>query len=170
MTLNSTFQQGFFIGLIFLGLVLLNKWRNGFGAGTSAPWERCSGPAAGKSCSSLKIDESKCNQMQPLLDPLSNPGLAVPQRSVEKLGMRLLRNLRRDLPDAGDHLPGPVPEGKLPAVDLTRRRILATSFLAFFSGPFFRISKARKRARDKLIRPPGYCPEIRAGASSAANA
>ncbi len=44
-------------------------------------------------------------------------------------------------------------------MDLTRRKIILTSAMAFLSVPFFRISKAVKRASEKLIRPPGSLPE-----------
>jgi MauM/NapG family ferredoxin protein len=48
---------------------------------------------------------------------------------------------------------------RIEVVDLSRRRLLFTTFLGLFAVPFFRLTPVRKRASEKLIRPPGALPE-----------
>jgi hypothetical protein len=47
----------------------------------------------------------KMHQMQPLHDSLPDAGASLSGRELEELGMRLLRDVRGDLPDGGHHLP-----------------------------------------------------------------
>ncbi len=62
LTLNTTFRQGFLLGLIFLGGVLLNKIRERFWCRYVCPLGALLGLFSRYNLFKLKIDESKCTQ------------------------------------------------------------------------------------------------------------
>ena len=159
LMLNATFRQGFFIGLIFLGAVLLNKGRERFWCRYVCPLGALLGLCGRYNLFKLRLDEAKCTKCD--LCSIHCPTQASPfpagqWKSSECVYCETCAAL---CPSRAISFPARFRMEKLPAVDFTRRRILATSFLALFSVPFFRISNARKRADEKLIRPPGALPE-----------
>jgi MauM/NapG family ferredoxin protein len=159
LMMNTTFRQGFFIGLIFLGVVLLNKWRERFWCRYVCPLGALLGLFGRYNLFKLEIDEAKCTKCN--LCSIHCPTQASPFPADQGKSSECLycETCAAICPTRAITFPVRFHKEKLPAVDLSRRRILATSFLALFSVPFFRISKARKRASEKLIRPPGALPE-----------
>ncbi|MCK7489645.1 MAG: 4Fe-4S binding protein [Anaerotruncus sp.] len=100
--------------------------------------------------------------MRPLHPALRDAGPAVPERQVEERRVRLLPELRLDLPDRGHRLPLSARPEKLTNVsnvDLSRRKLLLTTLLGLVAVPFFRLTPSHKRASLKLIRPPGSLDE-----------
>jgi MauM/NapG family ferredoxin protein len=159
MTLNATFRGGFFIGLIFLGFLLLNMWRERFWCRYVCPTGAFLGLASRFSLFKLKVDEDKCIKCS--LCSIHCPTQAKPYPSGEWKSSECVycETCAAICPTQAITFPLRLKSEQAPKVDLTRRKLLLTSALAFLSVPFFRISQARKRASEKLLRPPGSLPE-----------
>jgi polyferredoxin len=159
LTLNGTFQGGFFIGLMFLGLVLVNIWRERFWCRYICPLGAMLGLMSRFNLFKLKIDEAKCTKCNLCSIHCETQAAPFPNDQWKSSECVYCETCAAICPTRAITFPVRIQKEKLPAVDLTKRRLLTTSFLAFFSVPFFRLSKARKRAGEKLIRPPGSLPE-----------
>lgn len=159
LTLNSTFIQGFAIGLIFLVFLLLNKWRERFWCRYVCPTGALLGLFGRLNLFKLKIDESKCTKCN--LCSIHCPTQAAPFPNDQWKSSECIycETCAAVCPTGAITFPVRFKQEKAPAVDFTRRRVMASSLLALFSVPFFRISLARKRASEKLLRPPGSLPE-----------
>jgi len=159
LTINGTFQQGFFIGAIFFALVLLNIWRERFWCRYVCPLGAFLGLASRFNVFKLKVDEAKCikcNLCTLHCETQANPWPSDAWKSSECVYCETCAAI---CPTAAISFPAKAAAEKTPGVDLSRRKLLLTSALAFFAVPFFRISQAAKRASEKLIRPPGALPE-----------
>jgi len=159
LTLNPIFQQGFFLGLVFLVFLVLNKWRERFFCRVLCPAGALLGLFSRFNLFKLKIDSAKCTKCG--LCSIHCPTQAGPFPDDQWKSSECLycETCAAICPTGAISFPARLKKEKLPAVDLSRRRMLVASFLAFFSVPFFRIGAARKRASEKLIRPPGALPE-----------
>jgi len=159
LTLNSVFPLGFFLGLIFLAFVLLNKDRERFYCRYVCPTGAMLGLFSRFNLFKLKIDESACTKCG--LCSIRCPTQASPFPAGQWKSSECIycETCAAVCPVRAITFPVRLKKEALPAVDLTRRRLLGASFLAFFSVPFFRIGGARKRASEKCIRPPGALPE-----------
>lgn len=159
LTLNSVFPQGFLLGFIFLGFVLLNKGRERFFCRYLCPTGALLGLFSRFNLFKLQIDDSKCTKCN--LCSIHCPTQASPFPSGQWKSSECIycETCAAICPSGAISFPARLKKEALPAVDLSRRRLLGASFLAFFSVPFFRISGARKRAGEKCIRPPGSLPE-----------
>lgn len=159
LTLNTTFRQGFLLGLIFLGAVLLNKIRERFWCRYVCPLGALLGLFSRYNLFKLKIDESKCTQCGLCSIHCQTQAAPFPAGGWKSSECVYCETCAAICPERAITFPVRLGAEKPPAVALTRRRLLATSFLAFFSVPFFRITSARTRADEHLIRPPGSLPE-----------
>jgi MauM/NapG family ferredoxin protein len=159
LTLNSVFQQGFLIGLLFLGAVMLNLKRERFWCRHVCPAGALLGLMSRWNIFKVRVDEDKCIKCN--LCSIHCPTQASPYPNAEWKSSECItcETCAAICPTSAVTLPVRWKGETLPAVDFSRRRVLATAALAFASVPFFRISKARKRAHEKLIRPPGALPE-----------
>jgi len=159
LTVNATFRGGFVIGLIFLGLVLLNMWRERFWCRYVCPAGAFLGVASRWSVFKLKVDEEKCIKCNLCTLHCETQAHPYPEKDWKNPECIYCETCAAICPTAAITFPVRRKDEKAPAVDLSRRKLLLASFLAFFSVPFFRISPAAKRAHEKLIRPPGALPE-----------
>jgi polyferredoxin len=159
LTLNATFQQGFLIGLIFFGFALLNMFRERFWCRYLCPLGAFLGLAGRWNIFKLKIDEQKCIKCHLCTIHCQTQAHPYPNDQWKSSECVYCETCAAVCPTAAISFPVKNAPEKAPDVDLTRRKILLASFLAFFSVPFFRISRAAKRAHEKLIRPPGALPE-----------
>ncbi|MHB8055638.1 MAG: 4Fe-4S binding protein, partial [Candidatus Aminicenantales bacterium] len=159
LTLNPIFQQGFVLGVIFLGFIVLNKWRERFFCRSICPTGALLGLFSRFNLLKLHIDGAACISCN--LCSIHCPTQAGPFPNDQWKSSECVycETCAAICPTAAISFPARLKKEKLPAVDFSRRRLLAASFLAFFSVPFFRISQTRIRANEKLIRPPGALPE-----------
>ncbi len=159
LALNSTFLQGFFIGLLFLGAVLLNIYRERFWCRYLCPLGAFLGLASRWNLLKLKIDMNKCidcNLCTIHCETQANPYPNEDWRSSECVYCFTCSSI---CPTSAIGFPAKFAPEQIEKVDVSRRKLIITSLLGLFAVPFFRISPARKRASAKLIRPPGALPE-----------
>ncbi len=159
LSVNQTFQQGFFLGLIFLGLVLLNWTRERFWCRYLCPLGALLGLLARWNVVKVRIDEKKCidcNLCTLHCQTQANPYPNKEWRSHECVYCYTCAAI---CPTAAVSFPVTRRTEKFEVVDFSRRKLFLTSALAIIAAPFFKITPARKRAANKLIRPPGALPE-----------
>jgi len=159
MTLNATFQQGFFIGLVLLAIVLLNMVRERFWCRYVCPLGAFLGLASRWNIFKLRVDERKCIKCNLCTLHCETQAHPWPDKDWKSSECVYCETCAAICPTKAITFPVKGTPEKAPAVDLTRRKLILTSLLAFLSVPFFRISESVKRAHEKLIRPPGALPE-----------
>jgi MauM/NapG family ferredoxin protein len=159
LTVNATFRQGFFIGLIFLGFVLLNMFRERFWCRSICPAGAFLGVVSRWNLFKLRVDEKKCIKCNLCTLQCQTQADPYPETEWKSSECVYCETCASVCPTSAITFPLRGTPERLPAVDLSRRKILLASFLAIFSVPLFRISQAVKRAHEKLIRPPGALPE-----------
>lgn len=159
LDINATFIQGFFLGTLFLGLILLNMTRERFWCRYLCPLGAFLGLAARWNILKLRIDPEKCiecglctRQCQTQADPF-------PEKNWKSTECDYCFTCAAVCPTAAIQFPVKARPESVKAIDLDRRRVLLTSIVGALAVPFFRLSPARIRASEKLIRPPGALPE-----------
>jgi len=159
LTINKTFHQGLFIGVIFLGIILLNLYRERF-------WCRCLCPAgallgflARWNLVKVKVDADKCIQCKNCSLHCQTQAAPYPNENWLPGECVYCYSCSSKCPTAAITFPVralPVPSK---SIDFSRRKWIFSSMLGIAIAPLFRISAAAKRASEKLIRPPGALPE-----------
>jgi MauM/NapG family ferredoxin protein len=159
LSLNGVFLQGFFIGALFLGLLLLNMTRERFWCRYLCPLGAFLGLFARWNLLKLRIDEDKCIQCNLCTRQCQTQADPFPNTEWKRSECDYCFTCGAVCPTAAIGFgPRPAPEDRK-LVDLDRRRLIITSFVGFLAAPFFRLSPARARASERLIRPPGALPE-----------
>lgn len=159
LDINAIFIQGFFIGTIFIGIVLLNMVRERFWCRYICPLGALLGLVSRWNIFDLKIDKDRCIdcglctiQCQTQANPFPNEGW----KSSECVYCFTCAAI---CPTNAVKFPAKFSAEKVEAIDLSRRKLLFTSLLGIFATPFFRLTPTRHRASERLIRPPGALPE-----------
>ncbi len=159
LSVNSTFVQGFFIGALFVGIVLLNISRERFWCRFLCPLGALLGLISRWSVLRLKIDPQKCikcNLCNIHCETQANP---YPEEEWKISECVFCFTCSSICPTAAIEFPMKMTLEQAPQPDLSRRKLLLTTFLGLIASPFFRLSPSTKRASPKLIRPPGALPE-----------
>jgi polyferredoxin len=159
LAVNSTFRQGFFIGFIFIGILLLNISRERFWCRYLCPLGALLALVSRWNVFKLKIDSQKCiecNLCNIHCETLASP---FPEEEWKSAECDYCFSCGSLCPTSaiGFH-PASSPEA-VEKIDLSRRKLIFSTLLAVFAIPFFRISPSTKRSSPKLIRPPGALPE-----------
>jgi MauM/NapG family ferredoxin protein len=159
LAVNAVFLPGFGIGLLFLGAVLLNLWKERFWCRYLCPAGALLGLAARGNILKLRIDEDACikcglcSQHCPTqAEPYPNPKW----RSSECVYCATCAAI---CPTAAIGFPASAKPERLKTIDVRKRRLVLASLAGLAAVPLFRLSAFRKRVHPKLIRPPGARPE-----------
>ena len=159
LAVNAVFLQGFTIGLLFLGALLLNLWKERFWCRYLCPAGALLGLASRWNVLKLRIDEEACikcglctQHCQTQADPYPNPKWRSSE-CVECLTCAAI------CPTAAIGFPASPRLEPIKTIDVRKRRVVLASLAGLAAAPLFRIAPAAKRAHLKLIRPPGARPE-----------
>lgn len=157
--INSIFIQGFFLGMIFLGVILLNLARERFWCRYLCPLGAFLGLLSRWNILKLRIDMDKCIKCNLCTIQCETQANPYPEEDWKSSECVYCFTCSAICPTGaiGFH-PALNPE-HLESINLSRRKVLLSSFLGLIAIPFFRISPLRSRASEKLIRPPGALPE-----------
>lgn len=159
LAINSTFHQGFFIGLLFIAAAGLNLVRERFWCRFLCPLGAFLALISRWNLLRLKIDKEKCIRCHLCTLQCETQANPYPREDWSKPECVYCFTCASICPTAAvgfDFKMGAEPG---PAVNLSRRKLLFTSAVAMVATPFFRITPANKRAAARLIRPPGALPE-----------
>lgn len=159
LSINSIFQQGFFIGAILIGIVLLNISRERYWCRYLCPLGAFLGLIARWNVIKLKIDTQKCIECGLCNIQCQTQANPFPEEEWKSSECIYCFTCSAICPTSAIEFPMRTTPEEIIRVDLSRRRLIFTSFLGFLVVPFFRLSPSTKRASPKLIRPPGALPE-----------
>ncbi len=156
--INSHFNQGFFIGLIFLTIILLNLLTSRFWCKYICPLGALLGLISRLNFMKIEINKDTCIECN--LCSMNCSGQAQPFPEEEWKITECIYCFK-----CGALCPVKAIDFKfkfLPrekSINLERRKWVFTAVLGALAVPFFRIGLANKRSSPQLIRPPGALPE-----------
>jgi MauM/NapG family ferredoxin protein len=159
LDINAIFIQGFFIGTIFIGIVLLNMVRERFWCRYICPLGALLGLVSRWNIFDLKIDKDRCIDCALCTIQCQTQANPFPNEDWKSSECVYCFTCAAICPTNAILFPAKFAAEKVETIDLSRRKLLFTSLLGIFAMPFFRISPTRHRANEKLIRPPGALPE-----------
>ncbi|MFC2169032.1 4Fe-4S binding protein [Acidobacteriota bacterium] len=159
LAVNSTFRQGFFIGVLFIGLILLNMSRERFWCRYICPLGAFLGIASRWNIIKLKIDPQKCTECNLCTIHCQTQADPFPNEKWKSSECVYCYTCSAICPTSAIGFPLGIEPAKIETVNLSRRKLIYFSLLGAFAVPFFRISPSVKRTSDKLIRPPGALSE-----------
>jgi MauM/NapG family ferredoxin protein len=157
--INATFFQGLFVGAIFMGIVLLNMSRERFWCRYICPLGAFLGFASRANVFSLKIDPDKCIKCNLCTIHCQTQANPYPDERWKSSECVYCFTCSAICPTDAIRFPVKLSPERIETVNLSRRKLIFTSLLGFLAVPFFRLTPVKKRASEKLIRPPGALPE-----------
>ncbi len=159
LTLNATFLQGFFIGLIFIGILLLNLSRERFWCRYLCPLGAFLALISRWNILKLKIDPQRCIECNLCNIHCETQASPFPEEKWRSPECDYCFTCSSICPTSAIGFPLQYGPEKIESVNLDRRKLIFSSILAVVAVPFFRLSPSWKRSSPKLIRPPGALPE-----------
>lgn len=159
LTLNATFQQGFFVGLVFIGAVLLNMKKERFWCRYLCPAGALLGVFSRGNVFKLRINADQCIKCGLCTQHCQTQADPYPNEKWKRAECVYCETCAAICPTAAISFPAKAAPEKLGSIALSRRRVVLTTLLGIAAVPLFRISPSAKRAHQKLIRPPGSLPE-----------
>jgi len=161
-TINTTFIQGFAVGLLFLGAIALNARKERFWCRYLCPTGALLALLSRWNLLKLRIDEEKCIKCGLCAQHCETQARPYPNESWKSGECVYCMTCASICPTAAIGFPLRARFEKLTNVsnvNLSRRKLLLTTLAGLVAAPFFRLTPSRKRASLKLIRPPGALPE-----------
>lgn len=159
LDINAVFFQGFFLGTIFIGIVLLNMVRERFWCRYICPLGAMLGLVSRWNIFDVRINEEKCIKCGLCTIHCQTQANPYPNENWKSAECVYCLTCAAICPTNAVEFPAKFSAEKIENIDLSRRKLLFTSLLGIFAIPFFRLTPVRKRASEKLIRPPGALAE-----------
>ena len=159
LDINPVFAQAFFIGSLFLAVMLLNMHRERFWCRYLCPLGALLGLFSRWNILKLTIDPKKCIECNLCTIHCETQANPFPNDEWKSSECIYCFTCSAICPTNAIQFPlRPGPE-KIEKIDLSRRKLILTSLVSVIAAPFFRLSPKSARASEKLIRPPGALPE-----------
>ncbi len=161
-TFNVTFIHGFLVGLLFLGALALNAWKERFWCRYLCPTGALLGFLSRWNVLKLRIDEEKCIQCGLCTQHCETQANPFPREKWKSAECVYCETCASICPTGAIGFPlsgEPEKMTNLSNVNLSRRKLLLTTFVGMATVPLFRLTPVLKRASLKLIRPPGSLAE-----------
>lgn len=159
LDINTVFIQGLFIGSLFIGLVLLNMTRERFWCRYLCPLGALLGVFSRWNLLKLRIDEEACIQCRLCTRECQTQADPFPNENWKRSECDYCFTCASVCPTAAIGFGPKAAAQDKKLVNLDRRKLILTSLLGAVVVPFFRLTPARSRSSEKLIRPPGALPE-----------
>jgi polyferredoxin len=159
LTINRTFHQGLFIGLIFLGVLLLNLCRERFWCRYLCPAGALLALLARWNLVKVKVDSQKCIQCKICTLHCQTQATPFPNKDWQPGECVYCYACSSRCPTAAIRFPFHASPAIPKSIDFARRKWIFSTMFSLAVVPLFRISASVKRASEKLIRPPGALPE-----------
>ncbi|MFQ6108948.1 MAG: 4Fe-4S binding protein [Candidatus Aminicenantales bacterium] len=159
LAINTTFFQGFFIGAIFIALVLLNIARERFWCRYLCPLGAFLGLISRWNVLKLRINPKKCIECELCTIHCQTEANPFPLEEWKSSECDYCFTCSAICPTDAIRFPVKSHPEELVRVNLSRRKLILTSFLGLVAVPFFGVSPSSRRASERLIRPPGALPE-----------
>jgi MauM/NapG family ferredoxin protein len=159
LAVNSVFRQGFFLGVLFIGIVLLNLSRERYWCRYLCPLGAFLGLISRWNVMKLKIDPKKCIDCRLCTIHCPTQARPYPEEDWKSSECIYCYTCSAICPTSAVSFPLKSKPEEIVRINLSRRKLIFTSILGIAAIPFFRLSPSSRRASPKLIRPPGALPE-----------
>jgi len=159
LAVNSIFTQGFLIGIIFSGLILLNLAHERFWCRYFCPLGALLGIFSRWNIFKLRINSQQCIECGLCNLHCQTEAHPFPQKDWRSSECDYCFTCAAICPTSAIGFPGQLLPEDISAINLSRRKLIFSSILGVLAIPFFRFSSSAKRASPQLIRPPGALPE-----------
>ncbi len=157
-TINSHFHQGFFIGLLFLTVILLNLSTSRFWCKYICPLGALLGLISRLNLMKIKVNNESCIECDLCSTNCSGQAQPFPNEEWKITECIYCFKCGKICPvEAIDFKFEIIPRKK--SINLERRKWIFTAILGALAIPFFRIGPSNKRSSPQLIRPPGALKE-----------
>lgn len=159
LDINTVFQQALLLGIIFVGLIMLNIKKERFWCRYLCPLGALLGLVGRWGRLKLRIDMDKCIKCGLCTIHCETQANPYPLEDWNISECVYCFTCASICPTSALSFPikfSPQPSAH---INLPRRRIVTAALLGVFSVPFFRLTPVRQRASAKCIRPPGALPE-----------
>ena len=160
LTVNRTFHQGLFIGVVFLAIVLLNLSRERFFCRYLCPAGALLGVLGRWNLVKVRVDKEKCNECRACALHCQTQAAPFPNKDWRPSECVYCYACSIRCPSAAITFPLTAAPVKPKRIDVAGRRWILSGALGLAVVPLFRISTS-SRAPERLIRPPGALPEPR---------
>ncbi|MGQ9617741.1 MAG: 4Fe-4S binding protein [Candidatus Aminicenantia bacterium] len=152
-------SQGVFLGLIFIGILLLNFISERFWCKSICPLGALLGLLSSFTLLKLKISKVKCSECNLCNIVCPSGANPFPEEKWKPTECFYCFNCAEKCPYAEVRFPLSFNLSSKRNFDLSRRKLITVSLFSLFSFPLFRTTFTRKRANPSLIRPPGAVVE-----------
>ncbi len=152
-------SQGILIGVIFIGILLLNLLSERFWCRSLCPLGALLGVLSPFTSLKLKIEKKKCsdcNLCNMVCPSGANP---FPQEEWRPTECFYCFNCAYKCPFSEIKFPFSLNQENKKNFNLSRRKLITTTVVSIFTFPLFYTSANKKRAKPSLIRPPGSIEE-----------
>ena len=161
LAINATFQQGLFIGLLFLGVVLLNRFRERFWCRYLCPAGALLAVLGRWNLVKAEVDNEKCTRCKACTLHCQTQANPFPNEDWQPGECVYCYSCASQCPTGAITFPIRILPAKTKPIDFGRRTWIFAAVLSLAVTPLFRLSASARRAYGKLIRPPGALPEPR---------
>jgi MauM/NapG family ferredoxin protein len=159
LTINSTFDQGLIIGLVFLTVLFLNLYRERFWCRYLCPAGALLALLSRWNFIKVKVDKERCTRCQVCTLHCQTQATPYPNKDWQPSECVYCYSCAAQCPTNAISFPLLASPGETKSIDFPRRRWIFSTVFGLSLIPLFRISAAAKRPSEKLIRPPGSLPE-----------
>jgi MauM/NapG family ferredoxin protein len=159
LTINKIFQQGLLIGLIFLGVILLNLYRERFWCRYLCPAGALFGLLARWNLVKVKVNSETCTQCKICTLHCQTQATPFPNDRWQPAECVYCYSCASKCPTSAITFPILAAPADAKPIDFPRRKWIFSTLLGMSVVPLFRLSASTEKPCSKLIRPPGALPE-----------
>lgn len=152
-------SQGIFIGIIFVGILLLNLISERFWCRSLCPLGALLGILSPFTILKLKIEKDRCSECNLCNMVCPSGATPFPQGKWKPTECFYCFNCADKCPFSEVKFPVSFQIATKKNFDLSRRKLIVISSASLLIFPFFRTTFAKKRSHPTLIRPPGAIEE-----------
>jgi Polyferredoxin len=152
-------SQGILIGLIFIGILLLNIISERFWCRSLCPLGALLGFLSPFTVLKLKIEKNKCSECNLCNIVCPSGATPFPEGKWKPTECFYCFNCADKCPFSEVKFPLSLRESKRKNIDLSKRKLLLTSGVSLLTFPLFRTTFSSRRSNPSLIRPPGAIEE-----------
>lgn len=157
--LERVSSQGIFLGLIFIGILLLNLVSERFWCRSLCPLGALLGTLSPFTILKLRVKRDRCNECNLCNIVCPSGATPFPEEKWKPTECFYCFNCADKCPFSEVKFPVSLKTSKNKNFDLTKRKLILTSGASLLAFPLFRTTFFSKRSNPSLIRPPGAIEE-----------
>lgn len=152
-------SQGIFIGLLFIGILLLNLISERFWCRSLCPLGAFLGFLSPFTILKIKIEKDRCSECNLCNMVCPSGATPFPEEKWKPMECFYCFNCADKCPFSEVKFPVSLKQSSKKNFDLSKRRLLLASGISLLTFPLFRTTFSSRRADPSIIRPPGAIEE-----------